>query len=76
MPVRVIRAGGAQRPPLFRLTSARPAPNGGRGLLLDDDVRHDWRDKLTSRDLELDKALELIRACPGGAPVDAARTLP
>jgi hypothetical protein len=48
------------RLPLFRLLSASTAPNRGRGVMPDYPIRYGWREKVAGRDLEMEKALELI----------------
>jgi hypothetical protein len=46
--------------PVFRIRSADPAPNQGRGVMPDHEIHYGWRDKAEGKDLEMDRALELI----------------
>jgi hypothetical protein len=48
------------RLPLFRLLSASTTPNRGRGVMPDYPIKYGWREKVAGRDLEMEKALELI----------------
>ncbi|GAB3698340.1 S41 family peptidase [Spirosoma flavus] len=47
--------------PLFRVPSASPKSNRGRGLMPDYAIHYRWQDKKEGRDLELEKAQELIK---------------
>jgi hypothetical protein len=56
------RTGLRLRLPVFRLRSAHPGPNHGRGLVPDHVIQPTWQDIAARRDLELAKALALIAA--------------
>jgi hypothetical protein len=56
--------------PLFRLLSASTAPNRGRGVMPDHPIQYTWREKVAGRDLEMEKALELIATPTATAAVN------
>ena len=47
--------------PLFRVPSVSNALNSGHGLIPDYVIHYRWQDKKMGKDLEIEKALELIR---------------
>jgi hypothetical protein len=53
--------------PVFRIRSGDPAPNQGRGVMPDHQIRYGWQDVVAGKDLEMDRAQELI-ARDGAGP--------